>query len=514
MKNIRLVNIRSLVDSGLVPIAPVTVLVGQNSSGKSTFARFFPLLRQSAEVLAREPLLWFGRFVDFGSAEEATSRLGGTGGPGFDVTFDVDRVSLLNRRKGLLSYRTSQTKEVVPVTATVRYLSTQGDRRQMEFGLSFLDTTISIQISDVTVTRLLINGADYSEVVQGKFYAANWSACFPNLLFRDESAPDTDPFTKLIASYVRSNTHGKSQADRVAHLTRSIVSVPLQNLLLNLKNPSGADSMWHRNTAGWSETSLSFKRLRDWIVGSRLSELFQIAGGIFNAQCTQIKYITPIRASAERYYRRQGLALGEIDPQGQNVAMFLHNLSAGEKQRFISWMGDHFGYTVDTVATSGHISMVIRDANDQTGASPINLADTGFGFSQMVPILMQIWSAMTQRSGALRASAMTTTVIAIEQPELHLHPRLQAILADLFIQAVKLAKESGIDLRLVIETHSEQMINRLGRRVSESVLLEEEVAVVLFDKPKFAVPTDVKVTGFDNEGFITDWPYGFFEASN
>jgi hypothetical protein len=290
MKSIRLVNIRSLVDSRPVPIAPITVLVGQNSSGKSTFARFFPLLRQSAEVLAREPLLWFGRFVDFGSAEETTSRLGGNGGPGFDVVFNVDRVSILTRRRGLLGYRTSQTKEVVPITATVRYLNIQGDRRQMEFGLSFLETTINIQTSDVAVSKLLINGSDYSDVIQGKFYAANWSACFPNLLFRDETAPDTDPFTKLIAGYVRSNTHGKSQADRVAHLTRSIVSLPLENLLANLKNPSGADSMWHRNTAGWSEETPSFKRLRDWIVGSRLSELFQIAGGTFSTQCSQIKY--------------------------------------------------------------------------------------------------------------------------------------------------------------------------------------------------------------------------------
>jgi len=513
VKSIRLVNIRSLVDSGSVPIAPITILVGQNSSGKSTFARFFPLLRQSSEVLAREPLLWFGRFVDFGSAEEATSRIGGNGGPGFDVTFDVDRVSLLTRRRGLLSYRTSQTKEVVPVTAKVRYLSTQGERRQLEFGLAFLDINVTIQISDVSVTKLSINGSDYSEVVQGKFYATNWLACFPNLLFRDESAPDTDPFTKLIAGYVRGNTHGKSQADRVAHLTRSIVSLPLENLLANLKNPSGADSMWHRNTTAWNEATPSFKRLRDWIVGSRLSELFQIAGGVFNAQCSQTKYITPIRASAERYYRRQGLALGEIDPQGQNVAMFLHNLSATEKQRFISWMGDHFGYSVDTIATSGHISMVIRDAKDQAGTNSINLADTGFGFSQMVPILMQIWSAMTPRGGALRMIAMPTTVISIEQPELHLHPRLQAILADLFIQAVKLAKENGVDLRLVIETHSEQIINRLGRRVSEGVMSHDDVGVTLFDKANFDVPTEVTVTGFDQEGFITNWPYGFFEAS-
>jgi len=104
-------------------------------------------------------------------------------------------------------------------------------------------------------------------------------------------------------------------------------------------------------------------------------------------------------------------------------------------------------------------------------------------------------------------------VISIEQPELHLHPRLQAILADLFIQAVKLAKENGVDLRLVIETHSEQIINRLGRRVSEGVMSHDDVGVTLFDKANFDVPTEVTVTGFDQEGFITNWPYGFFEAS-
>ena len=511
MKSIRLVNIRSLVDSHDVRIAPITVLVGQNSSGKSTFARFFPLLRQSSEVLAREPLLWFGRFVDFGSAEEATSRFGSISGPGFDVTFDVDKVSIVNRRRGLFGLRTPLGGDVIPVTATVRYQGSQGDKRQLEFGLSFLNVRVDVQISDVSVVRLVINGRDYTDTVQGKLYAPNWSACFPNLIFRDDAA-DTDPFTKLIAGYVRAHTHGKSQDDRIARLTRSITYSSLENVLGQVKHPGAADSIWVRTTSGWTEHTSDFAKLKDWIVGSRLSELFQVAGGAFGSHCARVRYITPIRASAERYYRRQGLALGEIDPQGQNVAMFLHNLSSTEKQRFTAWMGEHFGYSVDTVASSGHISMVIRDAGDGPGTTPINLADTGFGISQIVPILIQIWTAMTQR-GASRQSAVTPIVFSIEQPELHLHPRLQAVLADLFIQAVKAARANGVEIRLVIETHSEQIINRLGRRVSEDAIGREDVAVVLFDKPSFAIPTDVQVTGFDNEGFITNWPYGFFEAS-
>lgn len=512
MDCIRLVNIRSLVDSGPVRIAPITVLVGQNSSGKSTFLRFFPLLKQTAEVLAREPLLWFGRFVDFGSAEEAASQIGVPEALGFDVTFNVDKSSIENRRRGLVTYRASAVKESTPVTVSVRYLKPQGGTKQHEFKLTFLQHEVLLHINDTSVTKLLINNVDYSDMVQGKLVVSNWSACFPNLIFRDDGPAQLDPFSRNIFVFTRANTHGKSQSDRVAYLARSLMQAPLDNVLNYVTHPPGADSIWQRTTQNWNTESPLFKTLRDWIIGTRIPELIQIAGNFFSSQCSQVRYITPIRASAERYYRRQGLALGEIDPQGQNVAMFLHNLSPADKQRFMAWMSEHFGYVVDTVATSGHISMVVRDPSEQSGVSSFNLADTGFGFSQMIPVLMQIWTLLNARGGVHRALSTTTVLVAIEQPELHLHPRLQAVLADLFCQSVKLARENGIDLRLIIETHSEQIINRLGRRVSESKMDPDAIAVVLFDKPGFALPTSVETGSFDNEGFISNWPYGFFEA--
>ncbi len=512
MNSIRLFNIRSFVDSGLVRIAPVTVLVGQNSSGKSTFLRFFPLLRQTSEVLAREPLLWYGRFVDFGSAEEAASQISTPDVLGFDVTYDVEKTSIANRRRGLVPYRTSAAKEMTPVTVSVRYLKPQGGTKQHEFKLSFLQHEVWLQINESSVTKLKINHVDYSDMVQGKLFVSNWSACFPNLIFRDERPTESDPFSRNVFAFARSNTHGKSQSDRVAYLVRSLMQAPLDNVLAYVMRPSGADSIWQRTTQFWKSDNPSFKTLRDWIVGARLPELLQVAGNSFGNRCSQVRYITPIRASAERYYRRQGLALGEIDPQGQNVAMFLHNLSSTEKQRFMAWMSEHFGYVVDTVATSGHISMVVRDPREQSGVNSFNLADTGFGFSQMIPVLMQIWTLINARGGAHRVLSTTTVLVAIEQPELHLHPRLQAVLADLFCQSVKIARENGIDLRLIIETHSEQIINRLGRRVSESMMDPDDVEVVLFDKPSFALPTSVKTAVFDSEGFITNWPYGFFEA--
>ena len=67
-------NLRCLKDTGFVPIRPITVLVGRNSSGKSTFLRAFPLLRQSVETARNSPILWYHeRYVDFGSLKDAAS---------------------------------------------------------------------------------------------------------------------------------------------------------------------------------------------------------------------------------------------------------------------------------------------------------------------------------------------------------------------------------------------------------------------------------------------------------
>ena len=74
VNSFRIHNLRSIEDSGEIELKPITILVGHNSSGKSSFARVFPLLRQSAEATKRGPILWWGRLVDFGSFSEAVNR--------------------------------------------------------------------------------------------------------------------------------------------------------------------------------------------------------------------------------------------------------------------------------------------------------------------------------------------------------------------------------------------------------------------------------------------------------
>ncbi len=135
-----------------------------------------------------------------------------------------------------------------------------------------------------------------------------------------------------------------------------------------------------------------------------------------------------------------------------------------------------------------------------TGAkiSPSNL---GVGFSQMVPFVSSALSSENR-------------LIAIEQPELHVHPALQTELADLFINS---AKERGN--RFLIETHSEHLILRLLRRVRETndgplepgrLPLYPEDLCVLYVQPGDQGSEVIELPVTPDGDFSRPWPNGFF----
>jgi hypothetical protein len=302
MKSLRLLNIRSIHDSGKISIAPLTLLVGQNSSGKSTVARFFPLLRQTSEALAREPLLWFGRLVDFGSAAEVCSKQNQGQPFGFEIELSVDRALIALSRRGILRRRKYAEKKAT-ISISVRYINQAGSRPAHQFVIRFFKHEIHLGIDQAQVVTIKINGVDYSDEIQGLFVVTGWSACFPSLSYKadEDLSINKGVFRKQIFDFVRSETHGKTQQFRIAQLIMSITSAPLDNLLSSFKSSPAGDSVWKRTTGRWDSDNSDFQRLSQWILGDRMLEIIQLANSAFTRQCLQLLYITPVRASAQRY---------------------------------------------------------------------------------------------------------------------------------------------------------------------------------------------------------------------
>ena len=67
---IKIKNFRSFKDMDYIDIKPITILIGRNSSGKSSFLRTFPMLKQSFEEKTRSPILLYGNYIDFGTYED------------------------------------------------------------------------------------------------------------------------------------------------------------------------------------------------------------------------------------------------------------------------------------------------------------------------------------------------------------------------------------------------------------------------------------------------------------
>jgi predicted ATPase len=100
--------------------------------------------------------------------------------------------------------------------------------------------------------------------------------------------------------------------------------------------------------------------------------------------------------------------------------------------------------------------------------------------------------------------------VVIEQPELHLHPRMQARFADLLISIASVSTGENYDVRIICETHSEVIINRVGNRIAEGFTSQNVAKVYLFEKMENEC-VDVSLATFDENGVLLNWPFGFFQ---
>ena len=138
-----------------------------------------------------------------------------------------------------------------------------------------------------------------------------------------------------------------------------------------------------------------------------------------------------------------------VGSQGENVMSIINQISRKQINELNEWcklLGIPYNLTRKRFKQFNISQLILKD---EEGMS-VSLADVGYGIGQVLPIIL---TSMLTRN----------TIITIEQPELHLHPKLQANLADLFIRSA-----STLNNNFILETHSEHIILRMKRRQKEA----------------------------------------------
>jgi predicted ATPase len=609
LKSWSIENFKPIVNSGEIKLAPVTVLAGMNSSGKSSFLQSILMISQtlSSRVLDR-PLLPNGPIVQLGTFEnirneKSRSRM-------LTVSFELET----ERRDSEIFL-----KEDPPENTIVA--ETEKAKVMVKF-ISATDEIVSsaIEAARVSVESVLIETEDLLQVdKQGPILAASHYTFLINKLtstqlktFLKDVSPEflsQIPYaeeeanylgkieiklgnkvldaqylvvlshflpSKLFQKFVEEERRKSSLVYKTERFVRLLFYRPfsLKNpnyqpyiTNLNLSYPisdalkNDLDDFCKRADVRLLFEGKTFLDLAEWLADlqkqresryimtsarSKLQQsllkdlyknntelknkedrhsegleavnnvlndinLYQSVEQITNFFTSKIRYLGPLRADPQASQKfAPSSELDEVGAKGEYAAAvydanqnarieWCNPLSMQVEQGTLkialdSWtqyLGVANQIKIETAGQSGFSWQVVHKKDQK----PLPLAAVGVGVSQVLPILVM---------GLL---APKNTLLIIEQPELHLHPRVQARLGDFFVGLSKCQKQC------LIETHSENLVNQLRYHIVESGGQEKSNCMIYFVDQDEQGATTFEQVEISPKGNILNWPEGFFDET-
>jgi len=230
-----------------------------------------------------------------------------------------------------------------------------------------------------------------------------------------------------------------------------------------------------------------------------LLDLIDSAIASVRAALGSLVYLGPFRDAPAREMRLPEANVRDVGLRGGQAARALASdwlrQGASVLGRVGEFYRDHLGgWQLDLERQGQSFSVVLHPPDDPTVS--VNLRDAGVGLSQVLPVVVQ--------HELDRAAGRSGGLDIVEQPELHLHPGVHGDLADLYIEAVNQGSR-----RFMIETHSENFILRIRRRIAERSLRPADVALYWINDDPLASPR-VRRIAVDEHGGVDDWPRGVF----
>ncbi len=226
----------------------------------------------------------------------------------------------------------------------------------------------------------------------------------------------------------------------------------------------------------------------------------------FEKMLRNVLYLGPLREYPRREYKWAGGDPADMGRRGEfAIAAILasresgHVISRGKgKARFsleeyvAFWLKEMQlieSFRIEEIKPGTNIYQVFVRRSE--GSPEVLITDVGFGVSQVLPVLV------------LAYYAPEGSTILFEQPEIHLHPSVQSLLADVFIDAHKVR-----GVQFIIESHSEHLLRRLQRRIADESISENEIGMYFCSIAKGE--SSLNKLEVDLHGNIMNWPEDFF----
>jgi hypothetical protein len=406
LDSIELRNFRAFRDGTVLPFSPLTLILGSNSAGKSSLLSALLLMKQTIEDPSfgvQIPILRLnGTRIDAGNYRDIVYSHNIKSKIGFSFHFSNNSQSVGSPLVGLRIPRMHYAPWMYR-----RFRNSRAESRRKLQSLKL----------------------DYSSAGQ---FSPNLSS------FRATQADGNGAwFTRT------------TERERIQHWKAYTHGLPQQSLSLGFSESSPFFPDIRLRKKAWAPKD--YRMLRTFMreTNASMQEVSEFL--------SLMTYVGPFRTPPKRRYSFSGLAASETGQSGEQAMDLLiletitrHQSSTPLRDAVAFWLRHmNLAKSVDVSSIAAGSNLFEIMLSGAGTAKSANIADVGFGISQVLPVLIQ--GLLTPRGG----------LYAVQQPELHLHPDAQAGLADFFL----FLAEQGI--RCMIETHSEYLLVRLRRRLAE-----------------------------------------------
>ncbi|MDD3237897.1 MAG: DUF3696 domain-containing protein [Candidatus Gastranaerophilales bacterium] len=556
IKNICLSNFRSFEDIQNIPIKPITLVYGANSVGKSSILKSLLLMKQSLEDTTNinSNLTTKGHFVDVGNYKDFINKQDLTKDFSIKFNFDISSTNEKNKFIRLPNYRYNRIKNINYLS--IEYVYSYNDIKNgvlseiklylnnlTEPFLKFKKSSKKLESQNFKKIRIRSLQALKKESDLNSIFVLdyiNWESDYFKAFWK--SAEEKIKKNKIIDKVkdniisVKNNIKKQSQknssqmdlfGDHLDVLKKKLEiyteideflsdNVECKNKFKNIFNKYYETNLFlfvnllffdeynsSENEDGILNT-LFRTRLRpvyyenefdlNLNLNQEISDMLYLSCRLMQQYLTNMKYLGALRDNPERYYLSNPGTKNYVGKSGKNtIDIIAHNITFKNKiNKQLEAL--NIGYTlVPRKIPNEDIYLFLLKEKDS--GITVSLNDIGFGVSQILPILVQSMLSKNE-------------TIIIEQPEIHIHPKLQAELGTLFAECIK----EPYNNNFIIETHSENIILRLQKLIRKKIITSEDVSVIYVDKDTTGA-TCLSLELDENGNFIDKWPNGFFEES-